>query len=77
MYQQLLSRITLNPAVGHGKPTVRNTRYLVQSILEYLAAGDSVEELVAEFPDLTREDVLACLAYAAEMLKYKKVSVTA
>lgn len=59
-----LNRITLNPAVGHGKPAVRGTRYLVESLLEYLAAGDSIEEPLETVPDLEREDLLACLEYA-------------
>lgn len=67
----LLNRITLNNEVCHGKPTIRNTRYLVSSILEYLAGGDTMEDLLAEFPDLTREDVLACLQYAVEVIKLK------
>jgi len=70
----LLSRITINPEVGHGKPTVRNSRYLVESILEHLAGGDSIEDLLAEFTDLEREDILACLAFATEVLKHKKLS---
>jgi len=64
-----LNRITLNPTVGHGKPTVRGTRYLVESLLEYLAAGDSIEELLETFPDLEREDLLACLEYAVVVSK--------
>lgn len=73
----LLSRITINPEIGHGKPTVRNSRYLVESILEHLAGGDSIEDLLAEFPDLEREDILACLAFATEVLKRKKLSFAA
>lgn len=73
----LLSRITINPEIGHGKPTVRNSRYLVESILEHLAGGDSLEDLLAEFPDLEREDILACLAFATEVLKHKKLSFAA
>lgn len=73
----LLSRITINPEVGHGKPTVRNSRYLVESILEHLAGGDSIEDLLAEFTDLEREDILACLAFATEVLKHKKLSFAA
>lgn len=64
-----LRRITLNPAVGHGKPTVRNTRYLVESLLEFLAAGDSIDDLLEAFPDLEREDLLACLEYAVVLSK--------
>lgn len=73
METSLLNRISLNPAIGHGKPTIRNSRYLVESILEYLAGGDTVEDLLMEFPDLEREDILACIAYATEILKYKDV----
>ena len=73
MQQTLLSRISINPQVGHGKPTIRNTRYLVESILEYLAGGDTVDELLKEFPDLEHADILACIAYATEILKYKDI----
>jgi uncharacterized protein (DUF433 family) len=64
MQHILLKRITINPAVCHGKPTIRNKRYTVESILEYLAGGDTTETLLAEFPDLEKEDVFACLQYA-------------
>ena len=66
-----LSRITLNPAVNHGKPTIRNLRYPVEEILSYLAAGDSVDDILNEFKDLERQDILACLAYAVEVSKMK------
>ena len=61
MQEKLLDRITINPEICHGKPTIRNTRYMVESILEYLAGGDTVETLLEEFPDLEQEDILACL----------------
>ncbi len=57
----LLNRIMINPMVCHGKPTIRNKRYMVESMLEYLSAGDSIDELLIEFPDLESEDLLACL----------------
>lgn len=66
-----LHRITLNPEVGHSKPTLRNTRYLVESLLEYLAGGDSIAELLETFPDLEREDLLACLEYAVVLSKHR------
>jgi len=66
-----LSRITINPEVCHGKPVIRGLRYPVESLLEYLAGGDSIEEVLAEFPDLQREDLLACLEFAAQSLKLK------
>lgn len=73
----LLDRITLNPEIGHGKPTIRNTRYLVESMLEYLAGGDDIETLLIEFKDLQREDILACIAYSNEVMKLKGLSPTA
>jgi uncharacterized protein (DUF433 family) len=67
----LLSRITIDPHVCHGKPVVRGLRYPVESLLEYLAAGDSIEDLLGEFPDLEREDVLACLEFAARSIQLR------
>ena len=67
----LLDRITIDPEICHGKPVVRGLRYPVESILEYLAAGDSFDDVLAEFPDLEREDLLACLEFAAHSLKVK------
>jgi len=65
----LLERITLNPEICHGKPTIRNMRYMVTAMLDYLAGGDTIEDLVEEFEGLEPEDLLACIAYANEMLK--------
>ena len=67
----LLSRITINPEVCHGKPVIRGLRYPVESLLEYLAAGDSFEDVLAEFSDLEREDLLACLEFAKRSLQVK------
>ncbi len=75
MNASLSDRITLNPAVCHGKPTIRNKRYTVESILEYMAGGDSVEELLSEFKDLEREDILACLSFAHKMLNQKSIKL--
>jgi uncharacterized protein (DUF433 family) len=69
----LLSRITVDPELCHGKPCIRGLRYPVESILEYLAGGDSVEQVVAEFPDLERDDILACLEFSRKMLAVKSV----
>jgi len=62
--QELLSRITIDPLICHGKPCVRGMRYPVSSILEYLAGGDTVKDILAEFKDLEEEDIKACLAFA-------------
>ena len=67
----LLSRIMIDPEICHGKPVIRRLRYPVESLLEYLAAGDTYEDLLGEFPDLEREDLQACLEFAAQSLKLK------
>ncbi len=59
-YKSLISRITLDPEICHGKPCIRGLRYPVESLLEYFAGGDTIEDLLKEFPDLEREDILAC-----------------
>lgn len=63
----LLERISIDPKICHGHPCVRGTRILVWLVVQYLANGDSVEDILAAYPGLTREDVQACLAYAAEL----------
>lgn len=59
-------RIVLDPAIRFGKPTVRGTRITVGDVLSYLAGGMSEEEILADFPQLERDDIRACLAFAAE-----------
>ena len=54
-------RITLDPDICNGRPVVRGTRIAVQTVFEFLGAGDSVEDVLADYPALTREDVQACL----------------
>src|SRR4051794_7452566 len=77
MATSLLDRITINPETAHGKPTIRNKRYTVEGLLEYLAAGDSIEELLKEFPDLEKEDFQACLQYALLHMKHKYAEINA
>lgn len=60
-----LDRITADPTVVHGKPAVRGTRITVQVILELLAAGESFDEMLAEYDELDRDDILAALEYGA------------
>ena len=69
----LLSRITVDPEICHGKPCIRGLRYPVETILEYLAGGDTIEDLLKEFPDLEREDILACHEFARRMLTAKTI----
>ena len=64
---QLLARITTDPAIFGGKPIIRGRRLAVEHVLGMLAAGDSVETLLAAYPFLQREDVLACMAYARRL----------
>lgn len=59
------TRIEVNPAVRSGKPCIKGTRITVYDVLEYLAGGMSEDEIVADFPDLSRDDIRACLAFAA------------
>jgi uncharacterized protein (DUF433 family) len=66
-------RITLDPAVCHGKPTVRGLRYPVETLLELLSAGMGIEEILADYEDLEREDLLAALGYAARLSRVKRV----
>ena len=61
-----MDRISVDPEVRFGKPCVRGTRITVGDVLGYLAGGMSTEEILGDFPQLSREDILACLAYAAE-----------
>ena len=65
----LLDRITINPLVCNGKPTIRDSRVTVQTILEFLAEGDTEEEILQNYPFLEKEDILAALQYASELLK--------
>lgn len=59
-------RIVIDPEVRFGKPTVRGTRITVGDVLSYLASGMSEDEILTDFPQLRREDIQACLAFAAE-----------
>ena len=61
-------RITIDPDICNGKSVVKGTRIAVQTVLEFLAAGDSVEEVLLEYPALRREDVQACLDYASRLM---------
>jgi uncharacterized protein (DUF433 family) len=60
------NRITIDPEKRGGKPCIRGLRMTVYDVLEYLASGMSEEDILKDFPDLTREDILACLAFAAD-----------
>ena len=61
--------ITINPDKRGGKPCIRGMRITVYDVLEYMAGGMSIDEILQDFPELTREDIQACLAFAADREK--------
>lgn len=63
-------RIVIHPDICNGRPILEGTRITAQSVLEFLSAGDSIEDVLEEYPALSREDVLACLAYSAQLMKH-------
>ena len=69
----LLTRITVDPAICHGKPCVRGLRYPVEVLLELLSSGMTVEEVLGDYEDLEREDLLAVFAYAARLSQTKRL----
>jgi uncharacterized protein (DUF433 family) len=68
-----LERITVDPSVCHGKPTVRGLRYPVESLLELLASGMTIEEIIEDHPDFEREDLLAALEFGALVSAQRRV----
>ena len=74
MGQDLIKRITLNPDVCFGKPTIRNMRYPVEMILDLLSAGMSPEELIEDYPALEGDDIKACLLFASKLIKVNSIS---
>jgi uncharacterized protein (DUF433 family) len=71
---ELLNRISINPQVCFGKPCIKGRRIWVSLVLDFLASGMSVEEIMKEY-DLQREDVLACIAYGAEMSRERYIDI--
>ena len=71
--ENLLKRITLNPQVSQGKPTIRNMRFTVAQLLDLLAAGMTYEELLADYPYLELADIQACLAYASRIANARSI----
>jgi uncharacterized protein (DUF433 family) len=69
--------ITIDPEVCNGRPCVRGKRIAVQSVLEFLAAGDSVDEILQSYPVLTRDDVQACLDFASRLMARNYTVVSA
>jgi uncharacterized protein (DUF433 family) len=72
----LTERITIDPQICHGKPTIRGLRYPVETILELLSSGMTHEEILADYEDLEREDILAALRFATRLSQIKRVEPT-
>lgn len=70
---RLLDRIAIDPAICHGKPCLRGLRYPVETILELLSAGMTFDEILTDYEDLEREDILAALAYATRLSQVKRM----
>jgi uncharacterized protein (DUF433 family) len=70
---ELLERITIDPNVCHGRPTVRGLRYPVDVLLDLMSGGMAVEDILADYEDLERDDLLAVLAYAARVTRVKRI----
>jgi uncharacterized protein (DUF433 family) len=65
-----IDRITINPDVCNGKPVIRNLRITVDTVLDYLSAGESQEEILRQYPMLEPDDILACLAFASRLMAH-------
>lgn len=74
MEEKNLNRITINPQICHGKPVIRNLRYPVETILELLGSGMTIEQILKDYEDLEREDILACLNYATKLSQVKSIN---
>ena len=70
-------RISVDPLLCHGKPCIRGLRYPVENVLEWLASGMSTEEILADYADLERDDILAVLSYAARLAHVKRLECLA
>ena len=68
-----VQRITINPDVCHGKPCIRGLRYPVEMILELLSSGMTAEEILVDYEDLEREDILASLSFATRLSQIKRI----
>ena len=69
----LTERITIDPAICHGKPTIRGLRYTVETILELLSSGMEIHEILADYEDLERDDILAALDYARRLSQINRI----
>ncbi len=75
--EQLLQRISIDPKICFGKPCIRGHRIWVSLVLDLLAGGSSVQEILDDYPGLEQADVLACIAYGSEMTRERYVDIPA
>lgn len=71
--KELLKRITINPNICFGKPTIRNKRYPVVIMLDLLSSGMAHDEILQDYPDLEKEDIQACLVFAKKLAEVKSI----
>lgn len=71
--KNLIERITINPEICHGKPTIRGLRYPVENMLELMASGMTITEILEDYPDIEKDDLLACIDYAAKLTHVKSI----
>ncbi|MHB8419828.1 MAG: DUF433 domain-containing protein [Myxococcales bacterium] len=74
-HDELLQRISVDPAICGGKPCIRGHRIWVSLILDLLSSGESIDDILKDYPQLNVEDVRACLAYASEMTRERTVEL--
>ena len=73
----ILERITINPAICHGKPCIRGMRWTVEIVIDLLGSGMSISEILEDHPELEREDILACLQYAKLLVSGHSLKIAA
>ena len=77
MKTSLSERITTDPEISHGKPCIRGLRYPVETVLEWLSSGMSVEDILKDYEDIEQEDILAVLDFASRMVQIKRIEMLA
>lgn len=75
--QELIKRITIDPEICHGKPTVRGSRLMVATVLELMASDMTIDDILADYPALEVADIKACLQYAAMLAKFQSIPLAA
>ena len=72
--KNLLKQITIDPEICHGKPTIRGLRYPIETILQLMSSGMTIDEILEDYEDLEREDITAVLMYASKLTEVKSIS---